>query len=183
MRVINNNMSEIKETWKTIPSFPNYEASNLGFIRRTKNNKVKKASKNDRGYYVLNMWCKEAKKFTTKKLARLVWEAFAGCDCAEVIDHIDDNPENNHIDNLRCVSKSFNSGRRRHFTKDNKYELTDEIKIQIITDYRNGNTTSSKIFHTYGVPSNYFFSVVKRKTWDKIRDEANNLQETQGDSL
>lgn len=52
----------------------------------------------------------ETNKIVSKRVHRLVWETFKG----EIpegmqIDHIDGNPENNRLDNLRCVTPKENS--------------------------------------------------------------------------
>lgn len=61
-------------------------------------------------YIRVYVWDYETNKNVSKRLHRLVWETFNG----EIpegmqIDHIDGNPENNCLDNLRCVTAKENS--------------------------------------------------------------------------
>lgn len=61
-------------------------------------------------YIRVYVWDYETNKNVSKRLHRLVWETFNG----EIpegmqIDHIDGNPENNKLDNLRCVTAKENS--------------------------------------------------------------------------
>jgi hypothetical protein len=48
---------------------------------------------------------------------RTVWECIYGLIIPEnfIIDHVDGNPENNHIENLECVSRSENSRRAKNY--------------------------------------------------------------------
>jgi hypothetical protein len=163
--------NEIK--WKEIPSFPNYEASNTGLIRRAKNGKILKSRNledlDHRKYQIISIY--HNKKKYTKKVARLVWEAFNQCECTETIDHIDKAVMNNNISNLRCVSKKMNSGFRDSYSnKTNKYNLNDDIKKEIISNYRSGRWTSWYVMKQFGIPTNYFHMIIKRGTWDRLID-------------
>ena len=61
-------------------------------------------------YIRVYVWDYETNKNISKRLHRLVWETFNG-EISEgmQIDHIDGNPENNRLDNLRCVTAKENS--------------------------------------------------------------------------
>jgi hypothetical protein len=147
--------------WKVIPSYPNYEASNDGKVRRKLNEVEVRQSLDDRQYLTVMLFTN--KKKYRKRVARLVWSAFNECDCKETVDHIDRDKVNNHISNLRCVSKKENSQNRDNYSnKTNKYNLPDGKMIELIKMYKNKETTSYKIFHQYGIPSNYFFEQLKR---------------------
>jgi hypothetical protein len=160
----------MEEIWNEIPSYPNYQASNLGNIRRKLNERLLKTKSIDnRPYQVITIFT-NGKKYT-KKVARLVWEAFNGCECDKTIDHIDRNALNNHIDNLRCISIKENCMNKSNTPKSNKYNLTDEIKRDIINAVKNGNKTSWDIMKQYGLPLNYITTVIKRKSWDKYLDQ------------
>jgi hypothetical protein len=153
--------------WRTIPSFPNYEASNTGFVRRAKNKRQLKSKNIDiRPYQIISIWYN--KKKYTKTVARLVYEAFHGCPCEMTIDHIDRVKTNNHISNLRCISIAENHKNRSIYRNTNKYNLNDEIKTLIISNYRNKVWTTWDISKKYGIPSNYISSVIKRGSWDKL---------------
>lgn len=156
------------EKWLPVRDFPNYEVSDLGNIRRTKTEKIKKKTINYRGYEYTMLYCLQHKKFYCKSISRLVWKTFNDCDCAEVVDHINDDKTDNRLMNLDCTTHSKNIKKRKNFTRGNKYELTDDVKRHIITEYRAGRLTSAKIYKLYNIPTNYFSSVIRRKTWDKL---------------
>lgn len=154
--------------WRTIPSFPNYEASNTGKIRRalTKIELKTRDIELNRDYQIVSLYYK--KKKYTKKIARLVYEAFNDCGCKKTIDHIDRVKTNNNIKNLRCISIRENHNNRTIYKNNNKYNLTVEKKIEIITKYRNGEWSTWDIMGKYNLPSNYIYSVIKRGSWDKL---------------
>jgi hypothetical protein len=120
---------EEEERWEVIPTYPNYEASNLGNVRRLKNGRQLKLQQDERGYITVMLYTN--KKKYNKRVHRLVWSAFNGEECELFIDHKNKDITDNHIDNLRCVTPSENSSNRIDFTRDNKYNLNDYIKRDI----------------------------------------------------
>lgn len=61
-------------------------------------------------YIRVYVWDYETNKNVSKRLHRLVWETFKGAIPEGMqIDHIDGNPENNSLNNLRCVTAEENS--------------------------------------------------------------------------
>jgi hypothetical protein len=172
-------MSNIE--WKVIPSYPNYEASNTGLIRRRMTGDVLKQRDIDRNrpYQVVSIFTN--KKKYTKKVARLVWEAFNDCACGLTIDHIDQNKLNNNLSNLRCISIKENHANRTIYRNTNKYNLTNDDRIKIITKYRSGEWTTWFIMNTYKLPSNYIYSVIKRGTWDKLINGKKSVRQSKKD--
>ena len=163
--------------WRVIPSFPNYEASNTGFIRRKKTGTLLKSRGVDKitPYQVVSIYYNKVKY--TKKVARLVWEAFNDCACGLTIDHIDQNKLNNNINNLRCITIADNHKNRTIYKSKNKYNLTDEIRMEIISNYRAGKWSTWDIMNKYKIPSNYITSVIKRGSWDRLLWK-NNIKNT-----
>lgn len=99
------------EVWKDIVDFPNYQVSNLGNVKSLKRKMILKAKpiqkKGDYVCYEVNLYNQNGQ--CHKKIHRLVAEAFIPkVEGKTEIDHIDRNPANNHIDNLRWSNRSEN---------------------------------------------------------------------------
>lgn len=89
--------------WEVIKSNPTYEVSRTGIVRNKYTKEIKhqslcrdryKVSLNGYSYYV----------------HRLVAEAFIEHpDCFDVVNHIDENPLNNNVENLQWCSQQYNT--------------------------------------------------------------------------
>lgn len=107
------------EEWKPIKDFPDYEVSNLGSVKslnynHTKQAGILRAGKDKKGYYRVVLMKDNKKKYAS--VHRLVAEAFIECpEGANQIDHIDRNPMNNTVGNLRWVNSQENLLNRRNF--------------------------------------------------------------------
>jgi len=102
----------VKEIWKTIEDFPDYEVSNLGRVKsfkKYKEGKILKPQKNNGGYLYVNLW-KDGKQYT-KTIHRLVLEAF---NPVENMDRFECNHKNGlklyniYPNNLEWVTRSEN---------------------------------------------------------------------------
>ena len=99
----------MEENWKDVLEFEGlYQASNLGRIRSLFRYKiVLKPQKNSCGYLFVNLhYNGNVKKCF---IHRLVYEAFNGkIPEGLVVNHIDENKENNRLDNLNLMSQKEN---------------------------------------------------------------------------
>ena len=100
--------------YKSIPGYPNYIINEEGEVMSMKFNKIKilKPSNNGNGYLVICL-SKNGKQ-KTGLVHRLLYETFVG----EIppgfeIDHIDCNPSNNTLSNLRAVTQQQNTWNRK----------------------------------------------------------------------
>lgn len=155
------------EDWKPVLNHENYEINSEGVIRRKLTGIEVKQYLDDREYYSVMLWTN--KKQYRKRVHRLLWTTFNDCNCENTVDHIDQNKLNNVLSNLRCISNKDNANNRPTISnKTNKYKLSPEIKRSLILKYKAGETTSYKIYKEYGIPSNYFFEMLKRGSWEKL---------------
>ena len=104
-----------KEIWKDIPEYEGlYQVSNLGNVKslnykKTNKEKKLKLSNHHYGYKVVCM-CKnnERKIFLVHQLVAMAFLNHKPCRYKLVIDHINDNPSDNRIENLQIVTHRFN---------------------------------------------------------------------------
>lgn len=93
--------------WRIIEGYPNYSVSNTGIVINTKKNKMM-------SIYIRKGYChvklSTHNKAAQKKVHRLVAEAFIpnpnNYDC---INHKDENPLNNNVENLEWCNHSYNN--------------------------------------------------------------------------
>jgi hypothetical protein len=101
------------EVWKDIVDFPNYQVSNLGNVKSLKRKMILKPrafkKKGDYVCYEVHLYNDTQALGFHQKIHRLVAEAFIPrVEGKTEVDHIDQNPANNHVDNLRWSNRSEN---------------------------------------------------------------------------
>lgn len=105
-----------KEVWKDIDGFLGYQVSDLGHVRSsrdfhgniTENYRILKPCVNKDGYYELTLYINNGKR-ATKRVHKLVAEAFLGDPSGLVVNHINGKKLDNRAKNLEYVSASRNS--------------------------------------------------------------------------
>jgi phosphoribosylanthranilate isomerase len=153
------------ERWIEIYGFPNYQISNMGRIKNVRRGNLVKLSDDGSGYLVVGLFYN--KKRHMKRVARLVWNSFSQCDCAETIDHINRNKGDNRLKNLRCITMKENNENKKRENPKNKYNLTDEIKGEIAHKLQTKEWTTWTVMKKYGIPTKYTRSVRSRGSWNK----------------
>lgn len=130
----------IKEEWRKIEGFEDYQISNLGNVKSLKFGKVflMKTSCDGHGYLRVKLSYKGNVK--TKKIHKLVAIAFLNHkpDGTQdlVIDHINDNKLDNRVENLQIVSNRYNCYKTQgNYTSNFKgvswYKFTNKFVAQI----------------------------------------------------
>lgn len=99
------------EQWRVIPDQLNYSVSSLGRVRNNRTNRLLKIDDNQKYSRI---------SFADKRhyyLHRLVYCVFHNDYDLEnyVIDHIDNNPKNNQLNNLQKITQSENCLRQKRF--------------------------------------------------------------------
>lgn len=106
------------EEWRQITDYPNYKISNLGQVRNSKGKIL--ALDITRGHYYIKLY--KDSKGKMKYIHKLIAEAFIpNPNNFPLIDHIDRNPLNNSIDNLRWATISQNGYNRQTKPHSSKY--------------------------------------------------------------
>lgn len=160
----NNYQLDISKEWKSIKNYDEYQISNCGDIFSIKSNKFLIPTKDTENY--LHVKLIKNNKRSSFLVHRLVFDTFKNIiNIENVIDHIDRNPSNNNIDNLREISKSENSLNREfpkietnkiiQYTLTNKFIKEWNSITEIITtlNYNSGhisNCANGKIKSAYG---------------------------------
>jgi hypothetical protein len=161
--------------WIEAYGFPSYEVSREGEIRNSKTSNILKPRLDNRDYLTVRIY-KDGGKHS-RRIAKLIWESFNDCKCKNTIDHIDRNKLNNSIDNLRCITASENSKNRDNYKGNNKYNLTPELKREILKKFLNKESSITALYKQYGVPFNYLSTVFKRGSWLKYLDDQKGISE------
>ena len=128
----------MKEEWSTIEEFPMYEVSTLGQVRSHYTNKILKptrSNKQSKGKYRFVNLVKNHKMYR-RSIHRLVAIAFIpNPNNYPMINHKDENPSNNCIDNLEwCTAKynaNYGTGVERQKLARRKHRLPGTIPYTI----------------------------------------------------
>ena len=96
------------EIWKDIEDFPNYQVSSTGIVRNKKTGCIMTQKLGRDGRY-LSVYLTNAEYENTKRVHRLVAEAFLGKHPGMMVNHIDGDRTNNNVENLEwCTAKENN---------------------------------------------------------------------------
>jgi hypothetical protein len=114
-------MSNLTGEWVEIKGYPNYTVSNFGQVFSKKYEKILKQDSNRQGYVRVRLTNDEGCKH--KFVHRLVFENFGkDWDAKLSVDHIDNNPQNNCIENLRMATNQQQQFNRR-VRKNSKLQM------------------------------------------------------------
>lgn len=143
----------MEEVWKDIEGYEElYQVSNLGnvkslFFRRSKNPKLLKPNMYC-GYLYVNL-CKEGKRLLSS-IHRLVAKAFIpNPNNYPVINHKDENKQNNKVDNLEWCTIKYNNNYgtvKERLSKANKgRKFTQEFKDKVSIGLKNSVAAQKQI--------------------------------------
>jgi len=122
--------SVIKMEWKTITGFSNYQISNTGIVRSISLNRELKLTSDKEGYLFLGIM-NNNKKRCNCRVSRLVATAFIeNPDNKPEVDHIDRNPKNNNVSNLRWATRQENNNNRGAFSNTNEKHISKVVVEQ-----------------------------------------------------
>lgn len=154
---------------KTHPIFDAYEFNTDGQYRKIgKTNWLIGNCIGDKGYLQCTVK-KNGEKQSRIYVSRGVWESFRGpISEDEEIDHIDNDPKNNKLENLQCITIDENRKKRNHdfliAVRENRHEKMRKIKgINKITEEEHifGNKTQAGNY--YGCSAGLVYNICEGK--------------------
>jgi len=128
------------------------------------NAKLKKYAITKKKYFVVHIPIISRKMY----VHRLVWWAFnRKPEPDEDIHHKDNNPQNNHIDNLECLAYRDHCSLSSYGENNKASKLTEKKVIEIRKLYKD-KTTQVELARQFNVTPQLINQVVHRKCWSHI---------------
>ena len=159
--------------WLKIPGYNDkYSISDSGFVRNDKTKRILKFNINGAGYRRVYLSEKGVKKNSFPFVHKLVYTTFITDDIPKgiVIDHIDNNKQNNRLDNLRLLTFKDNLN-KKYGRKPNRYQLfTDEQKTEMRKLLDEG-VSCRQITKRYEISYPYICSIRREDKWIEYREE------------
>ena len=162
----------MNEIFKSIPKYEGlYEVSNFGRIKSLIKNKFLSLNKDKDGYLMCNL------KGKTFKVHRLVAQSFIpNIENFPCVMHLDDNPSNNHFDNLNWGTYSHNNNDRKNKGRNNSakgenhgaVKLNEQQVLEIRAKYIPHKYTAVMLANEYGVSLGCIYSIIYFKKWKHI---------------
>lgn len=137
----------MKEIWREIEGFNQYEVSNLGNVRhKTKGMKIQTPTK--KGYLRVALY--DGKRNVNRRVHRLVAEAFIpNPEMFKEVNHIDEDKSNNRADNLEWCSRKQNI---EHSIKSGKFVIKSVEQIDSYGKVINRFVSASEAERATGIP-------------------------------
>lgn len=118
------NTNQQLEIWRDIPNYEGlYQASTLGRIKslnfnRTGKEGILKDNFDKKGYSGVRIFKdKKGKSFKVHKLIAMTFLGHVPCGYKKIVDHKDNNPSNNNVDNLQIITARKNTSKDKDLSK------------------------------------------------------------------
>ena len=160
----------MKENFKTIQEHPDYQVSNLGRVYKTKTDRYLKVTKANNGYCYVTL----DRKLTA--LHRVVICTFTNNPLKNnlVAMHLDNNPKNNTLDNLKLATQAENikhkcfQNMQAKGSENGASKLTEEIVKQIKDRYQEVKS-SRKLAKEFGIEKTAILRIMNGITWKHVK--------------
>lgn len=164
-------LNNVRETWKPIPIKgyeTHYEVSSFGRIRNTK--RIMSPRTYENGYIKANLTNNAGKTKILRGVHRLVAISFIPNPLRKpCVNHKDNNPQNNRIENLEWVTHQENKDHSVRQNRHAKGEKVGSAKLspwQVLKIRKSNNPIT--LGEKYGVCSATIYSLLSRATWKHI---------------
>ena len=162
--------------WQVIPICPTYEVSDEGQVRHKRTQRLKKLQPSNCGgnYLSVQLWDTTTKRGKSYKVHWLVLLAFVGPkEDGMVIRHIDGDPLNNALTNLKYGTYSENAqDSLSHGTfcvgEDSHFSKLTEREVRVIRGLRKLGYTYKRLGEMFHVHRQTISDVCKRKYWAHV---------------
>lgn len=102
----------MEEIWKDVPEYEGlYQVSSFGRVRSLKfgREKILKGSLTKQGYKIFGLYLDELRTYCAHQLVAMAFLGHQPNGHKFVVDHINDNPLDNRVENLQIVTQRFNA--------------------------------------------------------------------------
>lgn len=177
----------MEEIWRKASGYESYEISNLGGLRNLKG-KILKLKTDDWGYKYFESTYKT--KRISISIHRTVLKTFVGeCPNGFECSHLDGNPANNIVTNLRWTSHRDNISLKKSHNTQTRGEMvhrsrfTEQDIMDMRNSYKNG-IDASLIAEKYGLNVGNLKAIITGLTWKHLggssewRYKTNNIIKT-----
>jgi len=176
-----SNLSNPSEIWKPVPGYEGfYSVSNHGRVRREKTNsntrkgRLLKLNTSSR-YPRVSLWKHGEQE--TAYVHRLVAAAFLGPEPdGHEVNHIDGNPENNHVSNLEYVTTQGNAqhAHENGLTSPAKGQTNAQTKLTeaAVREIRRNalapRSVIRKLAKKHGISERHTFHIMRGERWEHL---------------
>ena len=169
-----------KEVWRSIPGWKRYEVSSFGRTRKLNTSRdpyyQKPMVEKTHPYFTVDLSeGKRKKRYTIHKLVAIAFIDRPKQKKNISVDHIDNNPHNNHLRNLRWITQSeniqraYDQGRKqRNQGSTNGQSKLSEEKVLKIRSLLKTSALRTDIAKQFDISISHLREIGIRKRWSHI---------------
>lgn len=156
------------EIWKDVVDHPQYMVSNIGRVYSKRSNKLLKLGRADYLLFIVSV----NNNRKTLNVHREVAKAFLGpYPNGMEVAHLDGNPHNNDVNNLKYVTAKENQSHRKIHgtdsakTKNGRAVLTESQVKNIRSKYKPFKYGAPQLAKEFGIGESQVYRIVKGEQW------------------